>query len=383
MDITPYFGIITEEHAPVTKTPFTNGMLLANFKERQVLKLVSRDTVRLTDVDYYETIEDFVDNLTSYDIGLYFLEEGTHDISRCLRRKGIFVPFSDITWEKKDTPQSYCDKVKAYIKENFSVFAKGLLNLLNTIETSNPRVVFKRHGVDLSLDCIVHDFYERTKDTIFVTMINGTSRYKDLEAISDTNLYYHTKEIIETRENSSVLFLVNLGIDTTILYSWNGYQVKDLATIISTTDNIKVISDNPDYASITDWKDMYYMLNLLKPFNHKAEEISDIITDMSTFRKVDNKYVAMFINGDFSDKRDKVLIVSIEVDIDNGLTISIKANNSTCEKWVFLSDENVNVIIKDITDMFKNYNGILPSKEYIINQLNYKNIYLRMMYLKD
>ena len=52
MDITPYFGIITEEHAPVTKTPFTNGMLLANFKERQVLKLVSRDTVRLTDVDY-------------------------------------------------------------------------------------------------------------------------------------------------------------------------------------------------------------------------------------------------------------------------------------------------------------------------------------------
>ena len=63
MDITPYFGIITEEHAPVTKTPFTNGMLLANFKERQVLKLVSRDTVRLTDVDYYETIEDFVDNL--------------------------------------------------------------------------------------------------------------------------------------------------------------------------------------------------------------------------------------------------------------------------------------------------------------------------------
>ena len=24
MDITPYFGIITEEHALVTKTPFTN-----------------------------------------------------------------------------------------------------------------------------------------------------------------------------------------------------------------------------------------------------------------------------------------------------------------------------------------------------------------------
>ena len=385
MNITPYFGIITEEHALVTKTPFTNGMLLANFKERQVLKLVPRDTVRLTDVDYYETIEDFVDNLTSYDIGLYFLEEGTHDISRCLRRKGIFVPFSDITWEKKDTPQSYCDKVKAYIKENFSVFAKGLLDLLNTIETSNPRVVFKRHGVDLSLDCIVHDFYERTKDTIFVTMINGTSRYKDLEAISDTNLYYHTKEIIETREGSPVLFLVNLGIDTTILYSWNGYQVKDLATIISTSDNIKVISDNPDYASITEWKDMDYMLNLLKPFNHKVEEISDLIADMSTFRKVDNKYVAIFINGDFSDRRDKVLTVSIEVDIDNNLRISIKSNNSACEEWVLLSNENVNVniVIKDIIDIFKDYNGILPSKEYIINQLNYKNIYLRMIYLKD
>ena len=381
MDITPYFGIITEEHALVTKTPFTNGVLLANFKERQVLKLVSRDTVRLTDVDYYETIEDFVDNLTSYDIGLYFLEEGTHDISRCLRRKGIFVPFSDITWEKKDTPQSYCDKVKAYIKENFSVFAKGLLDLLNTIETSNPRVVFKRHGVDLSLDCIVHDFYERTKDTIFVTMINGTSRYKDLEAISDTNLYYHTKEIIETRESSSVLFLVNLGIDTTILYSWNGYQVKDLATIISTTDNIRVISDNPDYASITEWKDMNYMLNLLKPFNHKAEEISDIITDMSTFRKVDNKYVAMFINKASVDKDDRVLTVSIEVDENSCIFISVKSDSVYYEDWEHIDDMtlnfaniNLNIVIKNIINIFKDYNGILPSKEYIVNQFTYRNI---------
>lgn len=121
-----------------------------------------------------------------------------------------------------------------------------------------------------------------------------------------------------------------------------------------------------------------------------VENISDLITDMSTFRKVDNKYVAIFINGDFSDRRDRVLTVSIEVDIDNNLRISIKSNSSTCEEWVFsydmvLSDENINanVVIKDIIDMFKNYNGILPSKEYIINQLNYKNIYLRMMYLKD
>ena len=110
-----------------------------------------------------------------------------------------------------------------------------------------------------------------------------------------------------------------------------------------------------------------------------VENISDLITDMSTFRKVDNKYVAIFINGDFSDRRDKVLTVSIEIDIDNNLRISIKSNSTTYENWEFVDNmiidfTNANVVIKDVIDMFKDYNGILPSKEYIINQFTYRNI---------
>ena len=181
-----------------------------------------------------------------------------------------------------------------------------------------------------------------------------------------------------------------------ILFQWNGYELIELACIEYDTDfyNVNVKSDNPVYSSIStmsEWKDL---IKLFTKHDYSTSKISDILKDAAEFRKsVNGLYTATFLTGGLDFTGSKLCFVSVEgMNNKNEGSVEITGfypdimPNVESDSERYLSIEGIAItdqIAADIIKIFNSFNGVLPTKEVLLEKLKILGLTKEYLFEKD
>lgn len=289
----------------------------------------------------------------------------------------------------------------------------------------------EKHGANYTgtreevlLDCIVAD-YSRFESTLlqYLNVIPNnheylkTTRFQDVLLVSEnipedkkysvdcnirllnkgefSDITFNKNDDWSVEIYPNTIFHVTINYKE-ILFQWNGYNLIELACVEHDTDffNIIVKSDNPIYSSIStmpEWD------NLVKSFtlhDYSTSKISEILEDATKFRKsVKGLYTATFLTGQLDFTGSKLCFVSVEA-VNNkdkgsveitGFYPDIMPNvESDTERYLSIEGTVItDQIALDIIKVFNSFNGILPTRDVLLEKLEVFGLTKTYFFKKD
>lgn len=339
------------------------NMLIACSLTDNTLSLVPNNAILSEDTKTYKVLDSCLRDLT---------KEGK--LLGLLISLGITDPLiKQFGANYKGTPEEI---LLDCIFDHYISFESYVLQHLNKIHNNHNYIETNRCENDLLVSTSIPEDSEYIYTDL--TVINGSKH-----VMSDTDSYWSIRIY--------PLSIFTISVDSkVILYKWDGYTLKEIACAVINPDGFDVVvtSDNPSYSSITNEYDWYNLVESYTPHKYSTSGVSNVLKEAAKFKKDKNGlYIATFLTGQLDFQEAKLCLVII--DDDNigitGFFPDIMPNvESDTERYLSIEGTVItDQIALDIIKVFNSFNGILPTKEILLEKLEVFGLTKTYFFEKD